>query len=177
MDASPTKPAPLTTTVGSGSGSGAPQISRLLLFARTDREKEDWYRRLVAASRGRIADRRPPPLVPGYDDLAEDTGAELLVGAALPASDGSSFVSFIERSDGELLPEKPVAGDGATSVDEATMAGAALRDGSGCAGGDEADGGDGLLQMTPCAYRGPVDYVRFMEHYKASARNTGIGRR
>lgn len=148
----------------------APQVTRLLLFARADREKEDWYRRLVAASRGHVTDRRPPPPSSATD---ENNGVEPSTTRLLHANGGSSsFVSFIEPpSPAEAQPAAattPSAADANERSDGAGWQPAAEEANSGAAeGADEA-----LLLMTPCAHRGPADYVRFVEHYKVGKPTT-----
>lgn len=141
----------------SGTASASAQLPRaddvhLLLFARTDREKEDWYRRFVAASQGCIADRMPSPIdVVGADMVfvhEDDCGGSGVVPGEQQPEEGAS--SSTRSSVGEESSETTAAvksTSGSTVVEATTL------------------NNEGLL-MSPSAARGPVDYVRFMGHYQ-----------
>lgn len=127
---------------------------RLLLFARTDREKEDWYHRFVSASKGCVADSMPSPML-------DAVGADMVF---VHEDDCGSTVAV-----GEQPEEGAVSSSTRSSVGEEsseTTAAAKSRSGSTIGGEPATLNNEGGLLMCPSAARGPADYVRFMGHYQ-----------
>lgn len=127
----------------------------MLLFARTDREKEDWYRRFGAATKGSVSDCIPSPL--------DGLGADMV------------FVNEDECG-GSVAPppsEQPEEGGASSSTrssvgDEPseTTSAAAIKSRSGSVVGEPTLLSNEDLLISPSAARGPVEYVRFMGHYQ-----------
>ncbi|BFF97272.1 uncharacterized protein DMAD_05717 [Drosophila madeirensis] len=147
---------------------------RLLLFTRCDREKEDWYRRFQAASKGRVHEQDlQVPMARFVEDtdlqLAAARQAVRMVGAmgglkarpkdtqsddrslgdvsfASNMNDGQQTpdVEFEEITEEDLLPETPK---------EETF--------------------EGMIMSSDVA-RNPADYVRFMTVYQKACRQSQI---
>lgn len=126
---------------------------RLMLFARTDREKEDWYRRFVAASKGCIADRMPSPL--------DGVGSDMVFVHEDDCGIGSGVALGEQPEEGAPSSTRSSVGD---ETSETTAAAGKSRSDS-TVGEQPTLNNDGLL-MSPSAARGPVEYVRFMGHYQ-----------
>lgn len=127
---------------------------RILLFARCDREKEDWYRRFTSASVGAIIDQEfqfPDMVMVNEDDVAAAVKA-----AALANQERDS----IELSDGRTTPP-----DGVSNATVSTKADCESGECVKCSRSDSAF--EGLL-LTSCAARGPGEYVRFMTRFQVS---------
>lgn len=124
---------------------------RILLFARCDREKEDWYRRFTAASVGAVVDQEfqfPDMVMVNDDDVAAAVKA-----AALANQERDS----IESIDGRTTPPDGV-------VPNAVVSSKSDSESADCVKCSESSF-EGLL-LTSCAARGPVDYVRFMTRFQ-----------
>ncbi|KAG4072891.1 hypothetical protein HA402_002634 [Bradysia odoriphaga] len=125
---------------------------RILLFARCDREKEDWYRRFTSASVGTIVDQEfqfPDMVMVNDDDVAAAVKA-----AALANQERDS----IESTDGPTTPA-----DGVSNATAPTKSDCESAECVKCSRSDSVF--EGLL-LTSCAARGPADYVRFMTRFQ-----------
>lgn len=122
---------------------------RILLFARCDREKEDWFRRFTSASIGSIVDQELqfPDMVMVY----EDDVAAAVKAATLANQERDSFESI----DGEGVASNVVPVKSDVDSDDG---GKHMRPDSAF---------EGLL-LTSCAARGPADYVKFMTRFQVS---------
>lgn len=125
-----------------------------MLFARCDREKEDWFRRFIAASIGAIVDQEPQ--FPDMVMVNEDD----VVAAMKAAELANQERDFIEPTDDGMKGAEcgsntiSVKSDGeGTKTDESIET---SRSGSAF---------EGLL-LTSCAARGPPDYVKFMARFQ-----------
>ncbi|XP_055716165.1 uncharacterized protein LOC129810008 [Phlebotomus papatasi] len=125
---------------------------RLLLFARCDREKEDWFRRFSAASCGSVVDSDCH--IPDMVMLSDE-----------------EVVSIKLASNLDLHPQSENAEEKANGTDVGKVSEKS---------GKETEGGrtesqrssiasvyEGLL-ITTCATRGPVDYLKFMSKYQVN---------
>ncbi len=124
---------------------------RILLFARCDREKEDWFRRFTSASVGAIVDQElqfPDMVMVNDDDVAAAIKA-----ATLANQDRDSIESIEERSMTDAIPVKL---SDVESTDECVK------------GGSRSDSVFEGLLLTSCAARGPADYVKFMTRFQVS---------
>lgn len=126
---------------------------RILLFARCDREKEDWFRRFTAASIGSIVDQEfqfPDMVMVNEDDVVAAVKEATLVNQ--------------ERDSIESMEERTSAGDGGSNVvlvkSDFDSDDSVRRSRSGSMF-------EGLL-LTSCAARGPEDYVKFMTIFQVS---------
>uniref|UniRef100_A0A1B0CGX2 SMP-LTD domain-containing protein n=1 Tax=Lutzomyia longipalpis TaxID=7200 RepID=A0A1B0CGX2_LUTLO len=121
---------------------------RLLLFARCDREKEDWFRRFTAASVGLIVDSDCH--IPDMVMLSDEEVVSIKL---------SSYLDLHQPVEGE---EKPNGTEIAKTPEKSA------KDNEG--GGESKRSSmesifEGLL-ITTCATRGPVDYLKFMSKYQ-----------
>ncbi|XP_017136961.1 uncharacterized protein LOC108152263 isoform X1 [Drosophila miranda] len=147
---------------------------RLLLFTRCDREKEDWYRRFIAASKGRVHEQDlHVPMARFVEDtdlqMAAARQAVRMVGAmgglkARPKdnqSDDRSLgdVSFASNvNDGQQTPD--VEFDEITADDLLPET-------------PKEEQFEGMIMSSDVA-RNPADYVRFMAGYQKACRQTQI---
>lgn len=121
------------------------------MFARCDREKEDWYRRFTSASIGAVVDQEfqfPDMVVVNDDDVAAAIKA-----AALANQERDSIES---TTDGRTTPPESSV---STNAAVAAKSDCETSDCVKCSRSDSVF--EGLL-LTSCAARGPADYVRFM---------------
>lgn len=141
---------PETTTTTGGSGSaGQKEVTpcgaevRLLLFARCDREKEDWYRRFQNASVGAVRDN-------------ENAVANLKYVTDMEAQAMRQVIQNLENLvEEEKLRISNTKKDGIEEKDETEIQ------------FPPDSNFDGLL-MTPCSARSHPDYVKFMSKYQVS---------
>ncbi|TDG53065.1 hypothetical protein AWZ03_000608 [Drosophila navojoa] len=128
---------------------------RLLVFARCDREKEDWYRRFRAASSGRVHESDlhvPMAQFVEESDLQAVAAQQAINLTRAPKSDD---VSMISDETGTNTPD---------AVEETLDVDATPDRGN--------DGYEGLI-MSADAARNPADYVKFMATYqKACSQST-----
>jgi len=122
-----------------------------LLFARCDREKEDWYRRFTAASIGAIVDQEPQ--FPDMVMVNEDDVVAAIKSAALANQERDSIDSIDDRTTGAESGSNIVPVKSESEPDEGAKS---SRSGSVF---------EGLL-LTSCAARGPADYVKFMTRFQ-----------
>lgn len=119
---------------------------RLLLFARCDREKEDWYRRFINASVGAVRDNENPQANIKYvtDKMAH---------ALQQVTQNLENLNEEERQQkgGSTEKKKELTEDVATDEGEVQF--------------PPDTQFDGLL-MTPCSSRSHPDYVKFMAKYQ-----------
>lgn len=124
--------------------------TRILLFARCDREKEDWFRRFTSASVGAVVDHElqfPDMVMVNDDDVAAAVKA-----AALANQD---------RDSTESLEERTTPAEGVSNA----MSSAKIDAESDECIKSSRSGFEGLL-LTTCAARGPSDYVKFMTRFQ-----------
>lgn len=152
--------------------------TQLILFARCDREKEDWYRRFYNASRG-TAYASGPSLLPNLDvetdlDCSQFTDLVMVNADDVHKSMSPTITRFTDspnRSD-RLLKGSKIS----NSFSDSNIKEAAARNSDedrqriedNYASFDETVNripNIGLL-MTSCARRGPADYVKFMSNYQ-----------
>lgn len=126
---------------------------RILLFARCDREKEDWFRRFTSASIGAIIDQEP--LFPDMVMVNEDD-----VAAAVKAT---SFANQ-DRDSIELTDDRIPTGESAQQSGSTKSEGNVEPD-DGSKTSRSGSLFEGLL-LTSCAARGPADYVKFMTRFQ-----------
>ncbi|XP_055840643.1 uncharacterized protein LOC129908277 isoform X3 [Episyrphus balteatus] len=161
--------------------------TRILLFARGDREKEDWYRRFVAASVGDINDQDLH--LPNVVMVSEaDIKAAAKAAAILPetqknkedtsvADDSNTNNDNLTKSE-KLLDksDKPkkrnsAPTDKAESTDaESTDWEKIPNDSQGSCGDETYEG----LLISTCAARNPIEYIRFMSRYQKACNQTRI---
>lgn len=155
---------------------------RILLFARADREKEDWFRRFSAASIGAITDQELQ-----FADMVFVNESDCV--AALKAAATASTNSPIEKESvagGEVTVS--THDDTNTTTNPGTTISSTVTDpkldgkcddsaeqaGTGTSETDSNEKKcrtnslfEGLL-MTSCAARGPSEYIKFMSRYQVS---------
>lgn len=125
--------------------------TRILLFARTDREKEDWYRRFKSASLGLVNDQ------------------EHFMNDVHVISDEDVLAAFGKKVGSTDEPSVTLAECDEIEKDKEKME---VKEVAEPAGNDALEVGNGLdtvfegLLMTTCAARGPSDYVQFMSKYQ-----------
>ncbi|XP_055912758.1 uncharacterized protein LOC129946552 isoform X2 [Eupeodes corollae] len=159
--------------------------TRILLFARGDREKEDWYRRFVAASVGDINDQDlhlPNVVMVSESDIkAAAKAASQLPETAKNKEDPSvadetnACENFIkaEKLNNSDKPKKRNSAptDKAESTDAESTDWEKIPNESPGSCGDETY--EGLLIST-CAARNPIEYIRFMARYQNACNQTRI---
>ncbi|XP_059621006.1 testis-expressed protein 2 isoform X2 [Phlebotomus argentipes] len=121
---------------------------RLLLFARCDREKEDWFRRFSAASSGSVVDSDCH--IPDMVMLTDDEVVSIKLASSLDLN-----------QPGENSDEKTNGPDVAKMAEKNGKE----TEGAGSHRSSIASAYEGLL-ITTCATRGPVDYLKFMSKYQ-----------
>lgn len=149
---------------------------RILLFARADREKEDWFRRFSAASCGAITDQElqfADMVFVNESDCVAALKAVAAAAAVTPISPNEKDSSLTNA--GDVAP--PLAHDDTNNTSPATdtRSDGKCDDTETVAG--ETDSAEkncrtnslfeGLL-MTSCAARGPSEYIKFMSRYQVS---------
>lgn len=122
-----------------------------MLFARCDREKEDWFRRFSAASVGAIVDQEPQ--FPDMVVVNEEDVAAAVKAAALANQERDS----IESTEGRTTPV-----DGGLNIVKSNV-----DSDEGVKSSRSGSVFEGLL-LTSCAARGPADYVKFMTRFQVS---------
>lgn len=123
--------------------------TRLLLFARCDREKEDWYRRFVAASNGLVTDNDVP------------SNVKLLNDDEMMAIRARKLLPNLQN-----LAEEDRLAEATTSTDKREDDGTAKEDDQRSKGMPPRDSSVEGLLMTACSSRGHYDYVKFMSTYQ-----------
>ncbi|XP_030386183.1 uncharacterized protein LOC115632999 isoform X2 [Scaptodrosophila lebanonensis] len=138
---------------------------RLLLFARCDREKEDWYRRFICASKGRVHEQ---DLQVPQARFVEDT--DLQLAAAREAVRLTSGGSKRKRKEGEERQLQINDNSSQTSLHE--DGGINTPDANEDAPEEDCtpdvpkeEGFEGMIMSSDVA-RNPPDYVRFMTVYQ-----------
>lgn len=128
---------------------------RILLFARCDREKEDWFRRFTAASVGAIVDQEAQ--FPDMVMVNEDEVMAAVKAAALANQDRDSIDSTDERiMTGEVGSNiVPVKSDIESEDGRKSSRSSSVYEG---------------LLLTSCAARGPANYLKFMTIFQVSGR-------
>ncbi|XP_037926083.1 uncharacterized protein LOC119661010 isoform X4 [Hermetia illucens] len=131
--------------------------TRLLLFARCDREKEDWYRRFLAASVGEINDQelQNPDIVMMTDD--EITAAI----RAVPPT-----VSALTEQKEELISSTTATEGGSDETAKRSSKTGLMED-------DDSIPFEGLI-IAPNAARNAYGYIRFMSLYQKACRKSAI---
>lgn len=124
--------------------------TRILLFARNDREKEDWYRRFKAASHGKINDQENN--INGFVTITEE---EVLATLRQNMFDGTDV-----EEDKTVTNDLNKSSKSSKSIDSDDI---------------KVEKSDGIsnamfegLLMTACSTRGPADYLRFMSSFQVS---------
>ncbi|XP_018787857.1 PREDICTED: uncharacterized protein LOC108968336 isoform X2 [Bactrocera latifrons] len=148
---------------------------RLILFSRGDREKEDWYRRFVAASEGDVHDQMLRlPNLKFVDDAELQRAAAKAAQMPLDLRDNAT-------------PENENHAETESHVLPADIAPPLVVEGGKMAKGDAfkdipddmevvpspTDTFEGLL-MSSCAARNPPDYIRFMAIYQSACKDPKI---
>lgn len=121
--------------------------TRILLFARNDREKEDWYRRFKSASLGVVSSADCS--INSFVTITDEEVAQALKHSILNESD----IEIVEKEKNEDGVTKAVKSDEPQEDKKEVR---------------PSLGFEGLL-MTACASRGPADYLRFMSHFQKHA--------
>lgn len=136
--------------------------TRLLLFARCDREKEDWFRRFNAASMGanndeqlHLTDIAVENDEDGFVDIADVGAAEFhsIESTEIP-DEKVSKVKTTQSLSMDSVRDNNVSSDNNASdivVEGSTSPNQSMFEG---------------LMMTSCASRGPPDYIKFMSRYQ-----------
>lgn len=126
--------------------------TRLLLFARGDREKEDWYRRFLAASQGHIDDQNIHlPNVTFVDDSEIKAAAK----AATFMPDNEKF----QNSSPSKTPED--------KSEETDVANKSEMNKENSVETPTSTSFEGLI-ISNCAGRNSEDYIKFMALYQVS---------
>ncbi|XP_069968035.1 uncharacterized protein [Bactrocera oleae] len=148
---------------------------RLILFARGDREKEDWYRRFVAASEGDVHDQMLRlPNLKFVDDAELQRAAAKAAQMPLDPRDNAT-------------PENENHAEAESHVLPPDMAPPLMVEGGKLTKGETfkdipddmevvpspTDAFEGLL-MSSCAARNPPDYIRFMAIYQSACKDPKI---
>ncbi|GAB0092368.1 testis-expressed protein 2 [Sergentomyia squamirostris] len=122
---------------------------RLLLFARCDREKEDWFRRFSAASAGLIVDSDCH--IPDMVMLSDEEVVSIKLASSLDLNQ-TPVENSEEKPNGTdvVKPVEKAGKDTETDVSPRNSLGSVY---------------EGLL-ITTCATRGPIDYLKFMSKYQ-----------
>ncbi|XP_011180596.2 uncharacterized protein Tex2_1 isoform X1 [Zeugodacus cucurbitae] len=147
---------------------------RLILFSRGDREKEDWYRRFVAASEGDVHDQMLRlPNLKFVDDAelqrvaakAAQMHMESREGVANANEDHAETESHVLPADMApplVVEGKPEKGETFKDIpDDMEVV------------PSPTDAFEGLL-MSSCAARNPPDYIRFMAIYQSACKDAKI---
>ncbi|XP_060655694.1 uncharacterized protein LOC132790948 isoform X1 [Drosophila nasuta] len=143
---------------------------RLLLFARCDREKEDWYRRFITASKGIVHEQDlHVPMIRFVEDTdlqaaAAQQAVNLLMGqpskTRTEKSDEKSMTSLASNNNDEVGSNTPDTQCDDILEDDETP--------------DPAkDGFEGLIMNADVA-RNPQDYVKFMAVYQQACKQNQI---
>lgn len=159
---------------------------RILLFARADREKEDWFRRFSAASVGAITDQELQ-----FADMVfvnESDCVAALKAAATPSTNAPNEKDTAATGEATVSSHDDTNTSTTITATATTNASDSKLDGK-CDDNNETSGAgsceidnnekkcrtnslfEGLL-MTSCAARGPSEYIKFMSRYQVSVKDT-----
>lgn len=153
-------------------------LAQLILFARCDREKEDWYRRFYRASRG-TAYASGKSLMPNLD-IETDLDCSQFTDLVMVNSDDTQKTiapSMTRFSDSPVRFERLRKGSRVSnSFSDSNIKEAAARfsddernriESSYVSLDDTVNRAPNIgLLMTSCATRGPADYIKFMSTYQ-----------
>lgn len=160
---------------------------RILLFARCDREKEDWFRRFQAASTQNHIDTAanispadsaiPHEHEVQFGDMVFVNDEDIVTATTTPiittttdtmsSSTTTTTIQTITKS--TSAPTTKVEDESQETIESSTAAAAANRNSPTTDGPEKKSRSNSLIDgliMTPCAHRGPTDYVRFMSRYQ-----------
>ncbi|XP_064541249.1 testis-expressed protein 2-like isoform X1 [Drosophila montana] len=139
---------------------------RLLMFARCDREKEDWYRRFIAASKGCVHESELQVPMAHY---VEDTDLQAVAAQqAINLTRGFPKARFKEPEEGSmssLLNDETPGANTPDTLDEAID--------EDPASDQQRDGYEGLIMNADVA-RNPAEYVKFMAVYQKACNQSQI---
>ncbi|XP_020717892.1 uncharacterized protein LOC101453123 isoform X2 [Ceratitis capitata] len=138
---------------------------RLILFSRGDREKEDWYRRFVAASEGDVHDQvlRLPNLKLIDDAELQRAAAKAAQMRMEPVENENSVENESHVLPADMAP--PLVVEGKTDKTDKSETFKDIPDDMEVVP-SPTDTFEGLL-MSSCAARNPPDYIRFMAIYQS----------